>query len=346
MRLLRALFLLPLFLAVASSVGFDQPASTKTAKPDTKEDTKPAPAVPGFEASLEDSSVVHLTLLQEQVQVTTPYGVLKVPVRDIQGIDFGQRISEASSRRIRSAIEQLASKTPADRAAAGSTLLELGPASFAALRDAAGSADREVVRRAQTLLTKLEAKYSKQRLQRKHHDLVHTPTFTIAGRVEGTVLKIRTPYFGEKELKLADVVSLRSTTAGTRATLVVAAARYALPGQGAWMETAVRIRPRTRLQVTATGQIDLYPQPGGASTYVSGPGGAKWGRGFAKGTAMPQGQTPGTLLGRIGKSGKEFVVGEKYEGTPGEDGLLHLRIVGSPWNNNATGEYRVVIATR
>ena len=53
----------------------------------------------------------------------------------------------------------------------------------------------------------------------------------------------------------------------------------------------------------------------------------------------------GTLLGRIGDSGKAFVIGESYEGIPEREGKLLLHIVASPWNNDSTGSYRVRIRT-
>ncbi len=84
MRLLRPWFLLPLFLLLGGSAGFDRPAPRASSKPADKPAEKPAARVLAFEASLDDQSVVRVSLLQEQVRVTTPYGVLTVPARDIR----------------------------------------------------------------------------------------------------------------------------------------------------------------------------------------------------------------------------------------------------------------------
>ena len=51
----------------------------------------------------------------------------------------------------------------------------------------------------------------------------------------------------------------------------------------------------------------------------------------------------GTLVGRVGESGKAFVVGEQYEGSGAQEGKLYLHIVPSPWNNASSGTYRVRI---
>ena len=53
----------------------------------------------------------------------------------------------------------------------------------------------------------------------------------------------------------------------------------------------------------------------------------------------------GTLLGRVGENGKVFVIGERYDNVPGEEGKLYLHIVPSPWNNASSGTYQVHITT-
>ena len=53
----------------------------------------------------------------------------------------------------------------------------------------------------------------------------------------------------------------------------------------------------------------------------------------------------GALVARIGETGKALHVGERYDGTPTEEGRLYFHIVPSPWNNASTGSYRVRVAT-
>jgi hypothetical protein len=84
-----------------------------------------------------------------------------------------------------------------------------------------------------------------------------------------------------------------------------------------------------------SGQVDLWPQTPGQ--YMTGPAGYEAGR---------PGHLPGMLLGKIGENGKVFVIGERYDGTPGQDGKLFLHIVPSPWGNPSTGGYAVRVASR
>jgi hypothetical protein len=292
-----------------------------------------------FEARLDDESVVRVRLLCDQIHVTTPYGRLFVPVTDIQRIEFGYHSTTAMQKRIREAVAQLAAKTYETREGASKQLLALGPVSYSALRQATNASDLEVVRRAKSLVEKMEAKCSPEQLQRKSYDLVHTPTFTIAGQIEGGELKVRTSYFGETRLKLANLIRLRSLGSDSEALVTIDSARYANPGAIAWMETEVEIREGARVEITASGQIDMYPLGGYTGQWMATAAGPGWGGGFGQ----VGGQMPGVLIGRIGKNGKEIALRDSWSETASNGGRLYLRIVPSPWGNASTGTYKVAI---
>jgi hypothetical protein len=342
MRAARLWTLLPLFLLVGGSTVLEPRA--RTAAPTARTTEKPAKAPVAFEARMEDKSLVRIQLLQEQIVVSTLYGRLTVPARDVRQIDFGHHPPAGTEKRIREAIGRLGDKTFAVREKAGKELLSLGTLSCAALREAAKGGDIEIVRRVRELLKKLEARYPEAERNRKWHDVVHTPTFTIVGRIEGSTLKVKTAYFGEAELKLADLWTVRSLEKGSEITVAVDAAKYAAPGIGVaeWLETDVEVTSGSTLQITATGEIDMYPLGADTGMYMAGPGGAKWGRQWGVMAA----QQPGMLIGRIGAKGREFIIGERYNERATEEGRLFMRIVPSPWNNASTGEYKVTISVR
>ncbi len=342
MRKARFWIVTSLFLCLGGAAVLDGPA--RTAAPVARSAAAPRKKDVTFEARLDDESVVRVRLLAEQIQVMTPYGRLTVPVSDIQRIEFGYRSTAAVQKRVRDALAQLAARTFEEREGASKQLLALGPASYHALRHATNVRDVEVARRAKTLLEKMEAKYSTEQLQRKSYDLVYTPTFTIAGQVEGAELKVKTSYFGETRLPLANLWRLRSLGSDAEAVVTIDSARYANPGAIAWMETDVEIREGARVEITASGQIDMYPLPGNAGQWLATPAGPSWGGGG--GFGQVGGQMPGVLLGRIGKSGKEIALRDSWNDTAGNGGRLYLRIVPSPWGNASTGTYKVTIRSK
>lgn len=122
---------------------------------------------------------------------------------------------------------------------------------------------------------------------------------------------------------------LRALRAGGEAEISLEA-RYASHTE--WLETEVEIAADDPVEIKASGQMQLRPGGGG---YDTGPNGSP---NYRDGM-----YNPGQLLGRIGKMGKTFNVGEHYKGTPGESGKLYLRVHPSPWGNQMLGSYNLKV---
>lgn len=325
---MRRCLCLPLLLLVIAA---DEPAARRSIE-------KPAPApdkeTGRVEARLLDGSQVMFTILQEHVTVQTRYGKLTVPIHDIRRIEFALHLSRADIGRIEDAIGKLGSNQFAEREKAAAELDRLGERAYPALMKASKSRDKETAARASQLIEALRKRLPDERLRVRKHDVLHTTEFTIVGRIEDETLKARSELFGDVKLRLAQLRELRGVGVGREIQVVVDAARYAAQAES-WLETDVEVSTGSELRVTATGQVDLWPVGGQNGQYVTGPAGtAGWGKGPYPG---------GALLGRIGPSGKVFVLGADYTGTPQEDGKLYLSIVPSAWNNAASGSYTVSI---
>jgi hypothetical protein len=180
-----------------------------------------------------------------------------------------------------------------------------------------------------------------------------TKAFTIVGRIQTPTVKAKTEYFGDIELGLAKMRTLRSVGgSGLDMEFAIDASKYA--NQGQWMDTGYHVDGRTTIQITAKGFVDVWPQQGGQ--YISGPNGfqaTQRGGGMMPGFGMGrkigmvnQQQHCGMLLGKIGESGEVFVVGERYEGMPEQEGKLMLHIGPSQWNVPSAGNYDVKVARK
>jgi hypothetical protein len=322
---------------------------------------KTAPAVkapvevfqPGeVEIHLLNGSTVRMILQSEKLEIATAYGRLAVPATDILAIDFGLHFPDGMDSRIQQAVKSLGGENFRDRDQAGKTLLELGPYSFPAVAEASRSGDLETSRRAKDLLKQLQKKHPKKDLKTSADDRVITPNFTISGRILTATIKAKAELFGEVDMPVARMRSLRSL-AGTGFEIEVSidATRYA--NQGQWMETEFNVDGRSTIVITAKGTVDTWPQQGGQ--YQVGPNGLQ-GRGMGNIVAMVPGRKiggpingqmyGGALIGRIGEDGEPFTIGERYEGTPEAQGKLYLHIGPSPWNAQSQGSFDVKIARK
>ena len=187
---------------------------------------KPAKTPGLFEAHFMDDSTLKLTVLDDHIELQTPYGKLVIPAADVRRIDFGLRISPEEARRIDTAIADLGNAEFKRRKAASDALLALREKAYPALVRASKGTDAEAVRRAEELLAKLREEVPARRLEVPDHDVLQTADSKIAGRVVTATLHVRTSQFGEQQLKVADVRSLGAPGA------TAAAAERALPDPG------------------------------------------------------------------------------------------------------------------
>lgn len=165
------------------------------------------------EVRLTDNTRIMLTLLDDSVPITTPHGKLVIPLADIRKIEFGYRLPDDVLKQIDTAIAALASNDTRDKEAAGARLLKIGPRAYPAVVKAAKSANRDLVIAARQLLEKFQEAFPEDRLPRHDMDVVHTDDAKIAGRIEITGVRVLTPQFGERVLKLTDILSVRATNA-------------------------------------------------------------------------------------------------------------------------------------
>ncbi len=337
-------------------------SSAQDAKKDGKDDVKKQPsvgigkgkeAIPGeVDIHFLNGSTVRMVIQSEQLEVATPYGKLIVPVRDVRAVEFGLHYPDGVEAKIESAIKGLGNSAYQEREKAAAALVDLGPYSYPAILDAARSKDAEVSQRAKELTKKLQAAHPKKDLKTTTDDKIITRSFTIVGKILTTTIKSKTEYFGDVELHLAKMRTLRSVGgSGLDMEFALDAAKYS--SQGQWMDTGYQVDNRSTLQVTAKGFIDVWPQQNGQ--YLSNPNGFQaTQRGGAGGmfvggrkvAAINQQAHCGMLLGKIGEDGEVFIIGDRYEAVPETEGRLYLHIGPSQWNVPSAGNFEVKIARR
>jgi hypothetical protein len=299
-----------------------------------------------------NGSTVRMVVQSEKLDIATSYGKLTVPVADLRAIEFGLHFPDGVEPKIEAAIKALGHSNYTEREKAGALLIDLGPYSYPAVLEATRGQDAETAQRAKELAKKLTTNHPKKDLKTIVEDKVVTRQFTIIGRILTPTIKSKTEYFGDVELSLAKMRTLRSL-AGSSLDMDVAvdASKYA--NQGQWLDTGYAVDGRSGISITAKGIIDVWPQQGGQ--YFSGPNGfqaQQRGQPFGVPIAVRKvgmihaQQHCGMLLGKIGEDGEIFIVGERYEGTPETEGKLFLHIGPSQWNVPSAGQFDVRITRK
>ncbi|MBI3821124.1 MAG: hypothetical protein HY289_00420, partial [Planctomycetes bacterium] len=227
------------------------------------------PAIPGdCEIHFLNGSKVRMIIQSDKLEVNTAYGKLAVPVKEIRAIEFGLHYPDGMEAKIEAAVKGLGSSDYREREKADKALQELAPYSYPAVVEASRNGELEVSKRAKDLIGKLQAKHPKKDLKASTDDKVVTNHFTIVGRILTTTMKAKTEYFGEQEVNIAKMRSMRAFGAVSLDTeLLIDSSKYANAGQ--WLDTNYHCDGRTAIVITAKGLIDVWPQQGGG--FMSGP---------------------------------------------------------------------------
>jgi len=170
------------------------------------------PAPNEVTAIFHDGTVIKRVALPGSIELTTRYGKLTVPVKDIRRIEFGFRLSAEMAKQVEEGVQALGSKDFRQRETASKQLAQLGARAWPALQKAAQSKDMEVSRRAQAIVQQIQQTVPADQLQIKPDDTIVTADCVLVGRVANEALKARTKTLGEMSFKLTDLRSLHGPT--------------------------------------------------------------------------------------------------------------------------------------
>ncbi len=287
------------------------------------------------EVKFADGSTVRMMLVQDTIDVVTKFGKLNVPLANIRGIDLGVHLPEGMEQKIEECIKKLGSDKFKERDVAMNELLDMGARAYPSLNRAVNSGDLELQQRIQGVLAKIKAKVPENMLRLSADDRISTTEFPIVGKIVSPAIKAKTQYFGDLELKLAELRSIAWVAANLDTEVSIEAAKFAVKDQ--WLDTGITLDGNSGLTVVASGEIDLLND--GSGDFTNGPSGSKTVR------RAPSMRLPGSLVGKIGDAGQVFVVGDRYTAMTAPAGKLFLSITPSPINNGQmpSGAFKAVI---
>jgi hypothetical protein len=177
-------------------------------EPRPADGARPAPGV--VEVRFADGTRQKVTLLDDKLDFTTPYGKITVPAADVLALDLAIRIPEKVAREIEKAVTDLGHPEFQVREDATAALVRLGARAYPAVLAATRSDDPEVRGRAERAADKIQQALPAGLLKVRPHDVLTVSDSKFAGRVEAVALRVRTAEGKQSELKLADLLGVRS----------------------------------------------------------------------------------------------------------------------------------------
>lgn len=170
-----------------------------------------------------DESTMKLKLLDDKLELSTKYGVLQIAVADVRRIEFASRVPADVAEKVMLAIAKLNHSDFKVREAATAELKGYRERAYPLVLKALKHDDPEVSRRADEIAKFIQTKVPAALLEARENDVIHTDDSKITGRLTAEVLRVGTFQFGEQQLKLADVRTLRTGATAASEELTTAA---------------------------------------------------------------------------------------------------------------------------
>ena len=333
----------PLVEAIKKAVsgGAEKTAKGKKAPAETGKVRKSSPSPPMFH--MRDGTRLAGIPAGEGVKVKTAYGTLTVPMRELVRIRFCSSVDSNLSEKIAGLIQQLGHEEFDLREEATEKLTAIGLPALKALEKAQQSEDEEIKARAEKLVAQLEGNVEEPDEDELHlvplegeEDEVETAEFTIKGQIEEQNFMVKTRY-GSLGFKRADILSIVfQEPLVTRLSFDVPGATLA--EKNSWFDSQADLAEGEEFRLKASGILTLATHNG----TKCGPDGTR----SIKRTPPPAFKEfpTGSLVGKIGKTGKPFLIGTDYEGVVEKKGRLFLGI--SLQSGVVQGKLKVVLEKR
>jgi|GEM_PF-1383747 len=278
------------------------------------------------------------------IQIKTVYGLLTVPMSELVKIRFCSSLDSGLSEKIAKLIQQLGHEEFDLREDASEQLEAIGVPALKALDAAQKSEDEEIKARAEKLVARLDESIEEPDESDIHlvplegeEDEVETLEFTIKGKIEEKSFLVKTRY-GSLDFNRSDILSIVFQEP------LVTKLSFDVPGntfaeKNKWFDSQADLAEGEEFKLRSSGIIILASLNG----TKCGPDGTRSVNRTSTSSAFKSFPT-GSLVGKIGKTGKPFLVGSDYSGVVEKKGRLFLGMALSA--GVVQGKIKVVLEKR
>lgn len=318
------------------------PATAPAATPSAAPAVNPAVPAGDLKIVLMDGSIVSGKLSVADLAIDTKFGMLKVPIDQIQSFAPGLQSHPKFQQNLMDNINNLAADAFADREKAQAELTKLGPDIRGELEREVKSAEAEKQMRLQKIIDDFDGGGSDEEIDKSTQwvddDVIVTPGFTVVGHITTPSFSVSNQY-GTLQLKLEDIRRGHRDALEPEEIHKTLSVNGTAITQHAFTNTSIHVERGDKIYVTASGSIQLTPWGNNAQ---STPDGAVNGN---LGMQQPGNLPGGSLIGKIGDGSAPFRLGSKATITADHAGTLELGVAcgGDYSSYQFPGEYQVRI---
>lgn len=313
--------------------------------------------------NLLDGNVITGTSQMGDVELSTAYGKLTIPVANVSTIKVGIGKDKATYDKAMSYLKILNASTSDDgRKGAYADVLKLGVKAIAAVSDFSSDPknidENSTYTGEFTVENLLSELYSAGNIDESADvdDIVTIDgNYTMGGTFSFAKMDIKTEYgnlsFPKEKIKSVEVTVISPAGSADHVFKLIGSKNISGNQNGGWLKTGIMLKQGQKFSITATGEVTLASlsnqkyKPDGSYTATNGttyPAAA--GGDYEGATTYP---SYGNVVYHIGDGSTETnKAGAKFTGTAKSSGMLYISIYETVYNAANTGSYTVKVINK
>jgi len=296
--------------------------------------------------NLRDGSAINGKIKTTNIDVSSDYGKLSIPMSEITQIELGIVPNRANKSKIEFQLTQLQNENETTRQNAYDELLKIGSGEIFVIEEymstEAYTPLEEGAYSAEELLSELKMKLGVSDLVAQDV-ILFGAGYSIGGTSNVQNISLVTEYgtlnIPRDKIQSIDILYVPTTGNNNTKTFVLQASKH-ISGNtaGGWINTGISVRKGQKIQITAKGSVTLASLSNGKYT-PDGP------EGTAAAAYNYEGAYPqyGMVVYKIGDQGTATPAGSKFNGTAKQGGTLYISIYETVYNASNTGSYNVSV---
>ncbi len=308
--------------------------------------------------TLRDGNVVSGTSKMTSVSLSTAYGKLEIPIKNVTALDLGVASDKSVNDKVANLVKQLANSNEQMRKNAYDELVKMDIKGIPAISDFIYSSKYEPSTyadyTADAALSELQSKYNVDGAISDKDVVSIDYEYSMGGSYDFAKIDLKTEYgtlsIPKEKIKHIDVMYTGDSGGGDLTFKLLGTKHISSNTAGGWLKTGIMVKQGQKLSITASGEVTFASlsgskyKPDGSIAGAATPGVSDYEGDYNTGTTYP---SYGNVVFKIGEASTQVLkAGAKFNGTAAASGMLFISIYETVFNASNAGSYTVKISVK
>ncbi len=307
--------------------------------------------------TLRDGNVVSGTSKMASISLTTSYGKLEIPIKNVTALDLGITSDKTTSDKVINLIKQLSNSNEQMRKTSFDELVKTDIKAIPAITDFIYSAKYEPSTytdyTVDGALLDLQSKYNVESSISDKDVVSIDYEYSMGGTYDFAKIDLKTEYgtlsIPKEKIKHIDVMYTGDSGSGDLTFKLLATKHISSNTAGGWLKTGIMLKQGQKFTITASGEVSFASLSGSKYKPDGSIAGAAAAISDYEGDYNAGGSYPayGNVVYKIGETSTQTLkAGAKLNGVAASSGMLFISIYETVYNVSNTGSYTVKISLK